>query len=85
VSPSRFYQHCDNAAQWSAVATEKFRRLFGLGNMQCEVTKVILAHKEYWTFAAEAEEFSPLTRLVEKLQLKNLPNLSYRNFIITVV
>lgn len=80
--PEDFISIAASAEQWLAVSTEKFRRLFCLDGLRCEITQVILAGSEYWTFAAETAEFPPLPQLVDRLGLTHVPNLNYRNFLV---
>jgi hypothetical protein len=80
--PEDFTSIAAGAEQWQAVPTEKLRRLFYLDGLRCEVTLVILAGSEYWTFAAETAEFAPLAQLLDELRFTNIPNVNYRNFLI---
>jgi len=80
--PADFFRIAAGAEHWIAVPVDKSRRLFSLDDLRCEVTRVTVAEKQYWTFAAETAEFSALVQLVEKLQLQHLPNVNYRNFLI---
>lgn len=80
--PADFIRIAAGAEHWSAVPVDKSRRLFSVDGLRCEVTRVTVAEKQYWTFAAETPELSSLVQLVDKLRLQHLPNVNYRSFLI---
>lgn len=81
AQPADYLRIAAAAESWFAMPVEKSRRLFSLQGLRCEVTRVLCANREYWTFAAEAADHAPLAQLVAELPLAGLPNRNYRNFL----